>query len=162
MEMNLMDQALLLRKEGHLKESNEMLIQLAEHEPDNPMVNYQCAWSFDVMGKESEAVPYYTRAISLGLQDEALEGALLGLGSTYRTLGQYEKSKEILTKGIEQFPNNRAIQVFYALTLYNLNEHHHAMEILLRNLVETTVDTNILEYKKALEFYSDKLDKVWK
>jgi len=37
--MNLMDQALLLRKEGHLKESNEMLIQLAEHEPDNPKVN---------------------------------------------------------------------------------------------------------------------------
>jgi hypothetical protein len=36
------------------------------------------------------------------------------------------------------------------------------MEILLRNLVETTVDTNILEYKKALEFYSDKLDEVWK
>ena len=75
-----------------------MLIQLAEHEPDNPIVNYQCAWSFDVMGKkESEAVPYYTRAISLGLQDEALEGALLGLGqhlSYIRTIREIEGNSD--------------------------------------------------------------------
>lgn len=90
-----------------------------------------------------------------------MERAILGLGSTYRTLGKYEKSQEIFLKGIELFPNNRAIQVFYSMTLYNLNEHNKVMELLLNCLIETTSDQDILGYKKAINFYYDKLDKVW-
>jgi hypothetical protein len=47
------------------------------------------------------------------MMNKDLEGAILGLGSMYRTLGEYEKSKDTLDKGIERFPNNRALQVFY-------------------------------------------------
>lgn len=156
-----LNKALLLKKEGRLKESNEIFVKLAMENPENVEINYYCACSFDVLGEESEAVPYYEKAISLGLIGENMEGALLGLGSTYRTLGQYEKSKATFLKGIELFPNNRALQVFYAMTLYNLNDHSHAMEILLKNLGETSNDSNINSYKKAIEFYSDKLDTVW-
>ncbi|TCP68322.1 tetratricopeptide repeat protein [Baia soyae] len=57
------------------------------------MLDYVSAWSHDVLCLESEAIPYYERAIELGLsKEDDLEGALLGLGSTYRVLGQYEKS----------------------------------------------------------------------
>ncbi|MGE8207794.1 tetratricopeptide repeat protein [Heyndrickxia sp. NPDC080065] len=156
-----LNQAILLRKEGNLKESNEILVKLASENPEDAEINFQCAWSFDTLGNETEAVPYYEKAISLGLEGEDLEGALLGLGSTYRTLGQYEKSKSTFLKGMELFPNNRAIQVFYSMTLYNLNEHHQAMDILLKNLVETTNDQEITSYRKAIEFYSDKLDTIW-
>ncbi len=86
----------------------------------------------------------------------------MGLGSTYRTLGEYEKSKSALLKGIELFSNNKAIQTFYAMTLYNLNEHSQAMELLLKCLIETTKDAEIISYKKAIDFYSDKLDEVWR
>jgi len=83
------------------------------------------------------------------------------LGSTYRTLGEYEKSKQVLLKGMDLFPDNKAVQVFYSLTLYNLKEHDRAMELLLTCLIDTSSDKEILSYKKALNFYSGKLNDVW-
>ncbi|WP_270180832.1 tetratricopeptide repeat protein [Alkalihalobacillus sp. CinArs1] len=155
------ERAIRYRQEGNHQEANEMLVKLANEFPEDASVHYQCAWSFDVLGKESEAVPYYEKAIELGLPTEELEGALLGLGSTYRTLGDYENSKAVFLKGMEIFPKNRAIQVFYSMTLHNLGEHGEAMELLLTNLVETTNDDAILSYRRAIEFYADKLDEVW-
>ncbi len=43
--MNI-DKAVQLRKEGKLEESNELLLKLVKEFPEDPMVNYQCAWSF--------------------------------------------------------------------------------------------------------------------
>lgn len=157
-----LNEAIMLRQEGQLEESNVLISQILESQPNDASLNYQCAWSFDVLGEESRAVPYYEKAIELGLPDQELEGAMLGLGSTYRTLGEYEKSKSVFLKGIERFPNNKAIQVFYSMTLYNLNEHQNAMELLLNCLVDTTTDHEILSYQKAIRFYSDKLNNVWK
>lgn len=153
--------AIELRKEGKLRESNKTLINLVNKYPDNAIVNYQCAWSFDVLSLEKEAVPYYEKAISIGLSDKDLQGAFIGLGSTYRTLGQYQKSKKVLEKGLAKFTHDRAMKVFYAMTLYNLNEYSKAMEIILANLAQTSSDRNIETYKKAIEFYSDKLDETW-
>ncbi|WP_205694317.1 hypothetical protein [Clostridium manihotivorum] len=47
--MKELEIAIALRKEGKLKESNEVLVTLASHYPDNSLINYQCAWSFDVL-----------------------------------------------------------------------------------------------------------------
>ncbi|TFE00852.1 tetratricopeptide repeat protein [Jeotgalibacillus sp. R-1-5s-1] len=154
-------QAVQLRDERKLKESNELLIRLAEAYPENPEVRYQCAWSLDVLGLEAAAVPHYEKAIEAGLTVDQLKGAYLGLGSTYRTLGEYDKSKKVLSKGIKLFPNEHAIRVFYALSLYNLGEHHDAMELLLTSLLETTSDESIRAYEKALTFYKSRLDEVW-
>jgi len=154
--------ALELRKQGHLKESNAILFLLAEEYSQDAMIHYQCAWSFDVMGEEARAVPYYEKAIELGLSDKDLEGAYIGLGSTYRTLGDYEKSKRIFERGHREFPENRALQIFYAMTMYNLKEYKQAMEVLLTCLTETTTDSNIRNYQQAIEFYTHQLDRVWK
>lgn len=156
-----LERAIELRREGRLKESSKILINLANEYPDNSIIHYQCAWSFDAQGLEKEAVPYYEKAISLGLPDEYLQEAFLGLGSTYRTLGEYEKSKEVFEKGMVKFTENRALKVFYSMTLYNLREYSKAMEILLTNLAHTSLDENVKRYRKAIDFYSDKLDEVW-
>lgn len=153
--------AINLRKRGNHHESNKLLLKLVQRFPENPSINFQCAWSYDLLGEELKAIPYYENAIKLGLSSTELEGALLGLGSTYRALGEYEKSKGIFLKGIESFPNNRAIKTFYSMTLYNLNEHDKAMELLLNLLIDTTTDSEILGYKRAIDFYSNKLDKIW-
>ncbi|ATP42125.1 hypothetical protein CSE16_20095 [Solibacillus sp. R5-41] len=153
--------AIKLRQEGELIESNQLLLEMINKEPQDAYLNYQCAWSLDVLGEESRAVPFYEKAIQNGLAGEDLENALLGLGSTYRTLGEYEKSREVFQQGVTLFPNNRAIQVFFSMTLYNLNDHKTAMEFLLKCLVETTSDANIENYKRAIDFYADKLDEVW-
>ncbi len=154
--------ALELRKEDKQKESNHILFKMAEEYPDHAFINYQCAWSFDVLGEESKAVPFYEKAIKQGLSGKDLEGAILGLGSTYRTLGEYEKSEKVLLEGMKLFPTNRAMQVFYTMTLYNLCEHKKAMEFLLKCLIDTTTDSEILSYKEAINFYRDKLDEIWK
>lgn len=159
--MEELEIAIRLRKEGKLKESNNILVNLANKHSNNAIVNYQCAWSYDVMGLEREAVPYYEKAILLGLHYNDLKGAFLGLGSTYRTLGEYEKSRKIFEEGLAKFPDNNALKTFYAMTLYNLKEYPKAMEILLVNLAQTSSDENVKQYKKAIEFYSDKLEEIW-
>jgi tetratricopeptide (TPR) repeat protein len=156
------NKAIEMRRTGSPKESNELLIKLVIEYPDDAFINYQCAWSFDVLGLESKAVPFYEKAIQIGLSGKDLEGAIIGLGSTYRSLGDYEKSREVFQKGIVLYPNNEAIKVFYAMTLYNLQEHGRAMELLLNSLISTTKNKEILDYKKAIGFYSDILDQTWK
>ncbi|MER2037663.1 MAG: tetratricopeptide repeat protein [Solibacillus sp.] len=153
--------ALDLRKENRLKESNELFVELAQLNPQNAYLHYQCAWSFDVLGEETKAVPYYEKAIQGDLEESDLENAYLGLGSTFRTIGEYEKSKAVLEEGIKRFPNNHALQVFYSMTLYNLNEHQESMNILLNTIANTTSDLNIQKYNRAIQFYADKLDQTW-
>ncbi|MCK1998870.1 tetratricopeptide repeat protein [Psychrobacillus psychrodurans] len=155
------EEAIILRNNGMKNESNELLLKLVEKYPSNASIFYQCAWSFDILGEETKAVAFYEKAIDLGLPNDEMEGAIIGLGSTYRALGDYEKSKRVFLRGIELFPNNKAIQVFYAITLYNLSDHSNATELLLEVLLETTEDKQILEYERALKFYSKHLDDVW-
>ena len=159
--MERLEKAIELRKVGKLKESNEILLHLVNEHPDDSMINYQCAWSFDALGLEENAIHYYEKVISIGLPDEELRGAYLGLGSTYRTLGRYKESKEVFEEGLTKFPQDRSMKIFYAMTLYNLQENSKAMEILLNCIVQTTSDNDIKSYQKAIEFYSDKLDEVW-
>lgn len=159
--MKELETAIRLRAEGCLKESNTIFMDLVNQYPDDPVVNYQCAWSYDVLGLEKEAIPYYEKAMELGLPEEDLRGALLGFGSTYRTLGEYEKSRQVFLKGIELFPEDHGIKTFYAMTLYNLGKHSHAMKILLNTLAVTSADETITQYAKAITFYAEDLDKIW-
>ena len=56
--------AVELRNQGKLEESNEVMKDLVKEYPENAEVNYQCAWSFDVLSLEKEAIPYYEKAIA--------------------------------------------------------------------------------------------------
>lgn len=159
--MKELERAILCRKQGNLKESNERLMELVNKHPDDPIIQYQCAWSFDVLEQEQKAVYHYEKAIELGLSGEDLRGAFLGLGSTYRTLGKYEKSRNTFLNAFKVFPDDRGMKTFYAMTLYNLKEYSEAMKLLLINLAETSEDENIRQYQNAIRFYSDDLDKTW-
>jgi tetratricopeptide (TPR) repeat protein len=154
-------QAIQLREAGELEQARAMLLELVAAYPDDPVVNYQCAWSHDALGHEREAVPFYERAIALGLQGEQLAGALLGLGSTYRCLGEYQQAIETLGRGAAQFPEQRSFEVFLAMALYNAGAHAEATERLLRALAETSADASIQRYQRAILFYADKLDQTW-
>ncbi|MBS4196611.1 tetratricopeptide repeat protein [Lederbergia citri] len=160
--MKQLEKAIELRNNGKLEEANKLLVRLAVQFPNDAGVQYHCAWSFDVLGKESEAVPYYELAIKLGLNDSDAKGAYLGLGSTYRTLGEYKKARKVLEEGIECYPDYLALRVFHAMTLYNEKEYEKAMEILLLTLAQTSSDESIKTYKRAIEFYAKNLNEIWK
>lgn len=106
-------------------------------------LEFWCPWL------RKNAAQYYEKAISIGLPDEELKGAYLGLGSTYRTLGKYDDSKKVLEERLVKFPQDEAMKVFYAMTLYNLKEYSKAMEILLSSVADTSSDENINKYKKS-------------
>ncbi len=151
-----------LRREGRAaEEARTILLELAGERPDDPQVQYQCAWVHDSLGREREALPFYERAIAGGLSGKDLEGAFVGLGSTYRSLGEYGKAIEILREGVARFPESHVVRVFLAMTLYNVGEHREATELLLRTLAETSADREISAYKEAILFYARRLDETW-
>lgn len=154
-------EAIELRKNNKPEEAVSVLKLLLQSNPNDPDINYQMAWTCDSMGRESEAVPFYETAIANGLKEDR-SGAMLGLGSTFRCLGEYEKSLKVFDQAVKEFPGNRSLKVFRALTLYNLGQSEEAVSQLLIQLLDTTKDESIKSYERALRFYSDKLSETWK
>lgn len=155
--------AISLRESGDLAEAESRLSAFLRENPDHEefaAASYQMAWTFDVRGMEREAVPHYRSALESGLSEDR-SGAYLGLGSSLRALGEYEEAVKTLRRGASEFPEDRAIQVFLAMALYNTGEHREATEMLLANLAETSSDENIKAYGEALAFYASRLDEVW-
>jgi tetratricopeptide (TPR) repeat protein len=157
--------AITLRDSENHKEARQLLLELHAEFPEDPQVNYgsvlPCAWIHELLGLEREAIPFYEKAIQTGLADDDLKSALLGLGSTYRCIGEYQKSIETFQHALTLFPNSHEFNVFLGMAYYNTGEHSKAMELLLHSLADTSDDTGILRYRRAIRFYSDKLDQTW-
>ncbi|MGN4422498.1 tetratricopeptide repeat protein [Bacillus cereus group sp. MYBK30-1] len=154
----LLKQAIKLKNEKKYAQSREILIGLTNFTRDAEVL-YQCAWIHDVMGLETEAVPYYEQAIANGLEGESLCGAYIGLGSTYRCIGEYDKAIAVLEAGRNKFPDNNVMKVFLSIAKYNVKDHEEAMKLLLETVVK--VD-EVKEFERAILFYKDHLNEVFK
>lgn len=150
-----------LRVAGQHEAARMELIQLAAQFPADPVVQYEAACIHDRLGLEREAVPFYRAAIDQGLSGANLRSAYLGLGSTYRALGQYSESHHTLLEGLAHFPDASEIKVFLAMTLYNLGDYHEAVASLLRLLVDTSADSEIQGYARAIRLYAEDLNQRW-
>ncbi|GAB6109953.1 tetratricopeptide repeat protein [Fusibacter bizertensis] len=158
--MNPLERAINYRENGKTDEAMDILKSLLETHPDDAEINYQLAWCYDVLGYEKEAVPYYEKAIAIGLCEKDQIEAIIGLGSTYRTIGQYSKSQILLENSISKY-DNKALEVFLAMTLFNLNDYEKSISILLKLLADSSSDEDIRKFSKAISFYSDRLNQVW-
>jgi len=137
------------------------LLAEMERAPDDARLNYLVACAYDGEGLEHEAVPHYVKAIATGLEGDELRNAHLGLGSTYRAIGRYEEALDTFDRGLETFLGAPELLVFRAMTLHNLGRSEEAVSQLLKVLVEHTDDESILRYRRALEFYADRLSETW-
>ncbi|MFD2444609.1 tol-pal system YbgF family protein [Bacillus sp. CGMCC 1.16607] len=108
----MLDIAIQLMKENKDEEARNILIKLIETYPDDADVQFYCASAHDGLGLESEAIPYYEKAISLGIEGSNREKVFVQLGSSQRCIGEYEAALRTLEKGLLEFPENRAIQTF--------------------------------------------------
>ena len=138
------------RKSGNAERALQLLMPLIEKSPSDAALNYQVAWTLDVLGQESQAVAHYQAALASGLSGKDRLGALLGLGSTFRCLGAYEQSLEVFNQAVTEFPADRPLRVFRALTLSRLGHSEEAASVLLTELLDTTADKEILSYERAL------------
>jgi predicted Zn-dependent protease len=150
-----------LYERRELEEARTLLIELRAEHPNDPRVAVLTAWTHDSLGLEEEAAEHYEAALAAGLSGEDLRGALLGLGSTYRTLGRDEDSERIFRRGLEEFPGFRPYRVFRAMLQYNRGEPREAVQELIAVLLETTSDPQIERYRRALEGYAEDLDRSW-
>ncbi|MEV0780828.1 tetratricopeptide repeat protein [Streptomyces sp. NPDC050433] len=157
----LLAEAVDLRTRGEAEQARERLVTLAQQHPHDAEVAYQTAWTHDALGLEAEAVAYYERALAgtdLSAQDRL--GALVGLGSTFRILGRYEKSVETLRRGLAEFPGDGALRTFLAMALFNTGRHDEAMRFLLELLATTSEDPQVRSYRKAISHYAKDLREV--
>ena len=153
--------AVELRRGGEQETARQLLLALRSEFPDDAQVAMHTAWVHDSLGLEEEAVPHYRAALALGLTGDDLHGSLLGLGSTYRALARDVESDQTLREALERFPDDPALRVFHALTLYSLGRPRDALRQVLHVLLDSTTDDRILRYRQALEFYADDLDRSW-
>jgi len=145
------------RAHGQLREVLPRLQSLDARHPNVAEIAYQLAWTCDVLGREAEALPYYEKAVALGLPKNELAGALLGLGSTLRHLGQLERSASVLQSARLQFPDNREFDAFLALTLQAAGQGGEALRVALTALCDTSEDQGIRAYQRAIRHAASKL-----
>lgn len=160
-EENEFDRAVRLREEGQLEQAKQLFLLLLGKDEKNPRLHAYCAWCYDSLGEERQAVPHYERAIRLGLTGEELAESYLGLGSTYRALGRYTEAEQLFEEAIEQFPNHGALKVFQAMTHYNVGRHEEATGTLLELLASPKPDESIARYRRAIAFYARNLNETY-
>ena len=146
----LLTTAIQLRAEKRFDQAKEILQDLLASSPSDGTLNYHMAWLHDNQGAEEEAVPFYVRALAGQLSDEDRQGALLGLGSTYRCLGRHELSVQILNTAVDTYKRNPVFKTFLALSLNEVGRTDEAFSIVLKQLADTTGDQDISLYKRAL------------
>ncbi|MEG0007822.1 MAG: tetratricopeptide repeat protein [Aeromonas sp.] len=156
-----MKQLEALKAEGRIEEARQHgLLQLVEH-PQHAELHYEVAGLHDSLGRETQAIPLYQKAIALGLSEASLRGAWLGLGSSYRSTGQYTEALAAFDQALTRFPDANEFRVFRAMTCYNLGHHKEGMEQLLAVLAETTADPALVTYRRAMALYAEDLDRRW-
>ncbi|WP_345030218.1 tetratricopeptide repeat protein [Kutzneria kofuensis] len=108
-------------------------------------------------------MPFYVRALDDGTdcRPSSAAAAMLGLGSTYRTLGRYAEAVSVLSAGVAEFPDDRALAVFLAMALYNAGNAKEAVAGLLTVLADTSADPEVRRYERAIRLYAEDLDRVW-
>lgn len=149
--------AITLRTSGQPAEARPLLFALAAGYPDDAEVQYQTAWVHDLLGLEAEAVPYYERALTLGLPEPDREGLVLGLGSTYRNVGRHADAVATLKMGVRDYPDNDAMRCFLALARLSHGDPDAALATLLTLILDTSQSPSIERFRRALTWYRDDL-----
>lgn len=145
------------RHGGQVTTILEQLEALDQAHPQVAEINYQIAWTLDSLERESEALPYYEKAISLGLPPNEQSGALIGLGSTLRNLGHLDRAAETLESGQLQFPDQPEFAVFLALVRHDQGRPTDALKLALETVLDTSEDPGITAYQRALRHYTANL-----
>lgn len=154
----VIENARVLRRADELEASQQRLLALLESFPDHPLVLFEVGGSYDVLGDEEMAIPFYRRAIEAGLEGDDLQECLICLGSTLRAVGESEEAVEILEQVVDEFPERNSGRAFLSLAYLSNGEADLAVSTLLGLLLDTTNDEDILDYADVLGYFKDSLD----
>jgi cyanophycin synthetase len=118
------------------------------------VTEYELGGEHDSSGRPAEAVPYYERALELGLPDELVPRCLLQLASSLRNLDRNDEALAIFDDAIARFPDDAALPLFRAFLLADLGREREALVSVL-HLARTRIDApEIHRYARSLEGYT--------
>ena len=158
---NTIDEVIELRSKKEYIKAKEKMENILSKDPNNAYYNYQMAWCLDNLGLEHEAIHYYHKSINNNLELIYLKDAYIGLGSTYRSIGKYKEAEHILYEGLTKYDDSPVLKIFLAITQYNMNNNQKSVSLLIDTLLTNVENTEIHEYKNALKFYNENLDKIF-
>jgi cyanophycin synthetase len=115
---------------------------------------YERAAAHDRAGREAEAIPEYEEAVRLGLPDEVVRRALLGLGSSLRNVGRFEEAAGVLEEACTRFPGDAALRAFRALADASAGRCEQALGDVLLLVAE---EVELGGYERALRHYAQEL-----
>lgn len=149
-----------LKTQGRYQEATALAQRQLAAEPEAAMLHFQLACLYDVQGLEQQAIPCYLAALARDLPPTQRREAWLGLGSTYRALGEYPASLRAFDDGLTEFPQANELMLFRAMALYNLGENKRAVADLLLLLADTSSDPDIRGYQRAIRHYAADLNVI--
>ncbi|WP_162943610.1 tetratricopeptide repeat protein [Arthrobacter celericrescens] len=125
---------------------------VAEKPHDDAAAVYEWASVHDFLGRESEAIPLYERALELGLDDSRRPQACIQLASSLRNVGRPDEAIRLL----EGFPGGGIVgdapDAFRALALFDAGLPGDALRVALAALAKT-----LPLYGGAVRRYADEL-----
>lgn len=110
---------------------------IEERPADDPAAIYEWASVHDFLGRESEAVPLYRRALERGLDDSRRSQAYVQLASSLRNTGQPEEAVLLLEQMERDALVGDAPQAFLALALFDAGRPGDALRVALSALAGT-------------------------
>lgn len=116
---------------------------------------FEAASVRDYLGRESEAEPFYRRALEIGLDEPRHAQAVIQLGSTLRVLGRAEEAVTLLRGWIVRHPDHPladAGRAFLSLALLSAGHEREAALVALRTLAPT-----LPQYAGAVAEYAEEL-----
>jgi Flp pilus assembly protein TadD len=126
------------------------LAQLRRLHPENAMVWLHSALALDRRGREAEAIPLYQRALRLGLMGLALRDAFVCLASSLREVGKSRAALTQLLRAHIQFPNDKVVRLFLALTYHDRGQKTKALKLLAMAYLDDAKDRDLKSYRPAL------------
>jgi cyanophycin synthetase len=108
------------------------------------------ALSLDAAGREKQAIPLYRLALARGLANEDLHTALIGLGSSLRTVGNTQAAITTLRKARRLFPRDRVVIMFLALAHYDAGQRDLVIRQLGDALLNESVQPRLARYRRVL------------
>ncbi len=141
-----------LRSAGDHDASHRRAVALADQHRDAVRVQAVAAYACDRLGREQDAVGYYTRAWELGGPTDERAGFLLGYGSTLRNVGRHDDAVGVLGQAVLEYPEHAALRAFLALALHSLGHHALALATMLEAGL-AVAPTAFDPYRRALDEY---------
>ena len=145
------------RHGGQIATLVSQLEALDKTHPHVAEIIHQLAWTHASLGNDAQARRYYERAIALGLPPNEQSGALIGLATCLRTIGETEAAAKALESGRAQFPDQPEFDAFLALVRHDQGRHAEALQLALTALIDTADDPGITAHQRNLRHFINQL-----